>query len=321
MHFLTAALGGWIALLLCGCAHGVVADTQATVSTEFVGTTPGDEPVRYFLGGLATNAQCHSITWKITMFTNQDAGRPKTFRLTALYQVPKRSNPNQSESGPKVDLHGTWQVGKGAKARPDAAVYRFTAAQPERSLSFVKLGDGLLHLLNPDATLAVGNGGWSYTLNRSDRAEKPGDASQLMNAPEMSYKISPMATGPSVFGVFEGRSPCQGISRELRLPQHAGCIKSKWRLTLYQNPETSKPTIYKVEGSLFREAAREGTWDMVRATAVGSDVVVYQMNPTQTQLPLCLLKGDDNVLFFLDQKRELLVGHSEFSYTLNRVKK
>ena len=31
------------------------------------------------------------------------------------------------------------------------------------------------------------------------------------------------------------------------------------------------------------------------------------------------MKGGDNVLFFLDQNRTPLIGHAEFSYTLNRV--
>jgi len=46
---------------------------------------------------------------------------------------------------------------------------------------------------------------------------------------------------------------------------------------------------------------------------------VYQLAATPQQSPLLLMKGDDNVLFFLSQKREPLVGHSEFSYTLNRA--
>jgi hypothetical protein len=46
---------------------------------------------------------------------------------------------------------------------------------------------------------------------------------------------------------------------------------------------------------------------------------VYQLSPTPDQSALLLLKGDDNVLFLLNQKREPLVGHADFSYTLNRV--
>ncbi|HMH33129.1 MAG TPA: hypothetical protein VK543_08875 [Puia sp.] len=31
------------------------------------------------------------------------------------------------------------------------------------------------------------------------------------------------------------------------------------------------------------------------------------------------LKGDENVLFVLDEKKQLRVGNEDFSYTLNRV--
>ena len=165
----------------------------------------------------------------------------------------------------------------------------------------------------------VGNGGWSYTLNRADSAEKPVDPSLAANAPDMSYPISPFAIGPNVFGVFEGRSPCHGIARELNLPQHAGCHKVKWRVTLYQNPETSVPTTYKIEGTLHRQRVREGTWSIVRGAKIDPNATVYRLNPTETEAALLLLKADNNILFFLDQSRELLVGHADFSYTLNRV--
>jgi hypothetical protein len=160
-------------------------------------------------------------------------------------------------------------------------VYRINADQPQRSLSFVKVGENLLHLLNPDGSLMVGHGGWSYTLNGAHRAEKRVDRSLAINAPDMSYKILPLATGPTVFGVFEGRSPCHGIARELKIPQHAGCLKVKWRVTLYQDPETSAPTTYRAEGSLHRERAREGAWSIIRGATTDPSAIVYQLNLTQ----------------------------------------
>ena len=314
--------GSWVALLLFGCAPGrVMASAENSVAAEFVGSTPGGALPREFAGGLATNVPCHYIMWHLTLLTNQNAHLPATYNLVARYRIPARGNTNQSEDGPKVALHGTWEILKGAKSRPDAVIYRINAEKPRRSLSFVTVGENLLHLLNPDGSLMIGNGGWSYTLNRANHAEKPIDPSLAMNAPEMSYKISALATGPQVFGVFEGRSPCHGIARELKTPQHAGCIKVKWRLTLYQNPETLAPTTYKVEGSLYRQSAREGTWSIVRGAKTDPNAIVYQLNPTQTEAALFLLKADDNVLFFLNQNREPLVGHADFSYTLNRVAK
>lgn len=39
---------------------------------------------------------------------------------------------------------------------------------------------------------------------------------------------SPLATGPSVFAVLEGRTPFQGIAREMKVPPHPAGIKFKW---------------------------------------------------------------------------------------------
>ena len=318
MKNMISSFGCSVAVLLCA-SSGLGASSHDSVAAEFVGSTPGEGLVREFVGGLATNAPCHNIMWQVTLFTNQGAGAPMTYKLTARYQVPTRVNPNRSEDGPRITSQGTWEILKDAKSKADSAIYRLKAEKPQRSLSFVKVSENLLHVLNPDGTLMVGNGGWSYTLNRADRAEKPVDPSLATSAPDMSYKIAPMATGPTVFGVFEGRSPCHGIARELKLPQHAGCTKVKWRLTLYQNPETSAPTTYKIEGTLHRRSAREGTWSITRGAATDPNAVVYRLGPTQTEAALLLLKADDNIMFFLNQNREPMVGHGEFSYTLNRV--
>ena len=320
MRCVTRIIGCLLALLLFGCARGgLIASDKNLAAAEFIGSTPGENQVREFLGGLVSNAPCHSVTWRVTLLTNQSTGLPATFNLAALYHVPTRNNPNLSGDGPRVALRGTWEIVKGAKDKPAAAVYRITAENSQRSLYFVKVGDNLLHLLNPDGTLAIGNGGWSYTLNRADHAEKPVEASLAMSAPDMSYPISSLATGSTVFAVFEGRSPCHEISRELKIPQHPGCMKVKWRVTLYKNRDTATPTTYKIEGTLHRQSAREGTWSIIRGAKTDPNATVYRLDATQAEAALFLLKGDDNVLFFLDRNRELLVGHAEFSYTLNRV--
>lgn len=312
-------VAGVVAMLWCGCAHREVeVNAQHVVREEFVGTSPVDVPVYEFLG-LTTNLVCESITWRVQLLTEQDSGRPAPFRLEVQTHVPQKDFPNRSEDGPKLSLRGTWATVKGAKGRPEAAVYRLTAENSRRSLSFQKFGDDLLHMLNPDGSLAIGHGGASYTLNRTGHTEKAVDRALIMQVPDMSYQIAPRSTGPAVFGIFEGRSPCPGIAQELKSPQHPGCFKAKWRLTLYKDPETSLPTTYKVEGTLFRAGAREGMWSITRGVATDPGATVYQLSSATNEPALLLQKGDDNVLFFLNQNRELLVGHSEFSYTLNRL--
>jgi hypothetical protein len=314
----------WCAVLALstGCAHPGASQPgpESHADTfEFVGTNPGGEIARQFVGGLDPNAPCHSIQWQIRFHGNPQ-GQAPTFELHAQYQVPTAHNTNRSEPGPKQTIRGSWQLQRHDLGTRQTEAYRLTTPSG-RSLSLVKVSPDILHVLNENGRLAIGNGGWSYTLYRADKTEPAVDPAATLNAPEMSYKISPLSTGPSVFGVFEGRSPCQGISRELQIVSHPGCMKSKWRLTLFQDPTSQEPTHYQVEGSLFRAAPREGPWKRMRGTADDPNATVYMLLATSTQPALALLAADDNVLFFLDQKRHLLIGHGEFSYTLNRVGK
>ena len=205
MRKLTRIIGGSVTILLAACAPGgVSANPQDSVAAEFIGSTPGGALPREFLGGLAMNAECHYIKWQIKLSPGQ-GGSSGTYDLVAQYHVPTRRNPNQSEEGPKVTSRGTWEIVKEAKSSTGGAVCRINAEKSQRSLSFVKVGENLLHLLNPDGSLMIGNGGQSYTLNRAASSEKPVDASLATSAPDMSYKIAPLATGPTVFGVGPNR--------------------------------------------------------------------------------------------------------------------
>ena len=144
-------------------------------------------------------------------------------------------------------------------------------------------------------------------------------ASADSNLLSKSNSHSPMATDFSVMGIFDGKSPCQEIARELDIPVNAGCFKLKWRLFLYHDPGTLTPTTYKIEGTFYRDAIREGRWAIVKGTKTDLDAVVYQLDPEKPNESQFFLKVDDNILFFLDKDRNFMVGNAEFSYTLNRV--
>ena len=57
----------------------------------------------------------------------------------------------------------------------------------------------------------------------------------------------------------------------------------------------------------------------MRGTKTDPEAIVYQLDSDQPKVSVYLLKGDDNVLFVLDQERNYRVGDSYLSYTLNRV--
>ena len=55
---------------------------------------------------------------------------------------------------------------KGSATDPTAVIYRLDPGNPATSISFLRLNDNLLHLLDSDRQLMIGTGAWSYTLNK-----------------------------------------------------------------------------------------------------------------------------------------------------------
>ena len=305
---MVALVAGAIAFTVSAAPAGQSSST-ASPSVEFVGTTPCDEPVRAFVGGIEPGAACHAVTWRLTL--NESASGGGKFSLDAKYGVPPPGNPNQMVDGPRVSRQGPI-----LKATPEAYTLLPSASASARQLRLTRISNDLLHLQASSGALMVGNGGWSYTLNRRERTEQPGDPA---TAGDFSYKISPRSTGSTVFGLFEGRTPCRGIAQDLGLGEVPGCIKAKWRVTLYQDAATGAPARYKIESTLHRQQPREGTWRIAKGAAGQAGAVVYELGAAGKEAPILLMKGDDNVLFFLNQQRQMLVGSIDFGYTLNRV--
>jgi hypothetical protein len=309
---MAALLGFWSSAW--GVEQANRADKRAnsadeTAQGEFVGSTPCDASIRRLLQ-IQAEAGAELMEWKLMLHQDPKTQKPATFSLHCDYGLTVAGKPGIGTKIGAVERRGRWSMAKGTKENAEAEVYELDGA-----VNLLLISGNVLHILNPDRTLMVGNGGWSYTLNRASAAEKPGDASRTI---DMSYPIAPASTGPIVSGIFEGRSPCHRVARALGRVEHPGCTKAKWRVTLYQDPDSGKPSTYKVEGTLYRQAAREGKWSVMRAARGEPNAVVYRLAGTDRDAPLYLLRGDDNVLFFLDQNRKPLVGHAEFSYTLNR---
>jgi hypothetical protein len=96
----------------------------------------------------------------------KNTGEPRKYSLVVRYGIPGSDDPNQLVEGPLVNLEGTFDVVRGSKTNAKAVVYRIHDAKNDKSLSLVRISDHLIHFLNHDKTLKVGNAGWSYTLNR-----------------------------------------------------------------------------------------------------------------------------------------------------------
>ena len=71
-----------------------------------------------------------------------------------------------SEPGIKSEAEGRWAIVRGTKTNPDAIVYQLNPDKPGMELSFLKLSDNLLHIVDQNEKLMIGNEFFSYTLNR-----------------------------------------------------------------------------------------------------------------------------------------------------------
>ncbi|MEX2142914.1 MAG: hypothetical protein WD894_26895 [Pirellulales bacterium] len=312
----TYCLAGMILALSTFSANGRAGEKATapddSVYGEFVGSSPCSGAIRPFLQ-IPAESKADLMHWRLTLHQNPKTKAPTGYKLRCDYGPAVPGLPGLGKTRQIIERQGRWKITKGIKSNPDAVVYELA-----NSVALFKLDDNILHVLNRDRSLMNGTGGWSYTLNRTEAAEKRVDPQLASTVPDMSYTISPVATGPAVFGVFEGRTPYHGIARELKVTAHPAGTKAKWRVTLYHDPKTLEPTTYKVEGYFFRQSAREGTWTIERSAEGDPQQTVFRLAPTNAGADLLLLKGDDNVLFFLDKEQKPLVGHAEFSYTLNR---
>ncbi len=137
------------------------------------------------------------------------------------------------------------------------------------------------------------------------------------NKPSTSSSPKPIPEGRSVYGVFFGRTPCQELISQLGLPENSNCAKRKMSFVLYQDSLTLQPTMYEIRGVGPRSG--KGRWKIISGTPGDPNATVFQLE-FDSNTSLYLLKGDDNVLFFLDEKKDLLSGNGNYSYTMNRVR-
>jgi len=152
-----------------------------------------------------------------------------------------------------------------------------------------------------------------------------GQTAAADNKVSESITFSEPPKGPSIYGIFEGRTPYFQILRQSGADSPAaGTLPAdydhlKWQLILYRDSVTLRPTTYTLTTELFARQPLKGTWRIIRGTRVDPSALVYALDYGQPAQSIYLLKGDENVLFILDKDREFRTGNLDFSYTLNRV--
>ena len=141
-----------ITLPACGQTAG------SSKGIVFVASTPctaGTRPVP----GIPKDIGCELIKWKLQLFKD-------TYILDCDYGMPKQGTRGFINGGKHLHKEGKWTTEKGSGTDPAAVIYRLDPDKPAASISFLRLNDNLLHLLDSHCQLMIGTGAWSYTLNR-----------------------------------------------------------------------------------------------------------------------------------------------------------
>ena len=262
-------------ILFASCASGK--------ERIYIGSTPAHPVVRAFLG-ISMFDSIDFIRWKLII-------QGEKYSLDCNFGIGKPNTNGFITGGKKIELNGGW--------RKEKNYYYFRNG--DKTLKAFELNASLLHLLNDDNNLLVGNGGWSYTLNIEPAAK----SDQFNIASKQTVLKDSMA--------FEGRTPCRDFSNLQLSPD---CYKLKWYVIFYSDPKTHEPTTYNMSGTAYRRlGTKTATWKII----AGKDGrIIYRLNSDRENSSLYLLKLDENVLIFADKEGKLFVGDEDFSYTLNR---
>ena len=148
------------------CSQKPASNTSSVLGV-FVASTPCSEGTRP-LPEIPVQADCEFIRWRLTLYQAPNTFKPTTYKLQYTYGLAKPGTPGFIDGGTSVEGQGTRTIVNGIPSNPDAIVYRLTDNKTTKTISFLKLSNDLLHLLDSDDHLMIGTAAWSYTLNRTD---------------------------------------------------------------------------------------------------------------------------------------------------------
>ena len=294
------------------------ANNSSPAAAVFVATTPCDD-ISKSLFHIPSTSQAQMMTWDLRLYHDPKTSAPATFNLVCTYGMPRQGTRGFMDGATTIELKGSWIIDKGTKENSKAVVCKLTADNSPISLLFLRPNENILHLLDANKNLVVGNGAWSYTLNSTKPVDLSSNKinSQKIISENLSYDSA----------VFDGRTPCYNPLLSLTGQQVARCQLIKCRIVLYRDVNTHEPTNFQLYtvyvGGGDTRYPTVGKWTVLQGTETDEKTVLYQLQPKSEmpQSPLTFMKGDDNILFLLDTEMNCMAGNDYCSFTFNRIRK
>ena len=268
---------------------------------EFTGSTPGDEEVKALLN-IPSTTVVDFMRWKL------DLSEEDEFVLNITYGESKPNTLGFKKENLLL-LKGNYQLTEKSINGHSVKLYELNSPQMKSALHFKVIHGGLLHLQDSQGSLMVGNGGWSYNLNKSTDVKND----EILWVSDVSdHKETEM--------VFEGRTPCQPFANEHpEMNVSETCFKLKWKLILKRNPKSLEAEDYKLRKVVDgRPLEVTGHWKIMHGLPDRPNAVIYVIEPDNPAESFAFLAADDNILYFLNKEMLPFIGNEDFSFTLNR---
>jgi len=277
---------------------GIVANTNET-KLVLTGSTPGDLMMKRILN-IPTQTPVDFIRWNLVLQNN------KQFTLNIHFGQSQPNTTGFKNGGENRSATGTYTVTGNKNFQQQ---YNLKSADLTGTLSMVKLTENVFHFLTPASGFMNGNGGWSYSLNRS----------QLIASDDILINSSGKED-KSVQAIYDGRTPCREIAAEHpEMKVSATCFKLKWRLILNRHPVTFLPTSFTIRKVIDGKAQNiTGKWTAQKGAGVNADQLIYTIEPDKPGESISFLVADEHVLFFLNKKNRPYTGNADFGFALNR---
>ncbi|WP_315823335.1 hypothetical protein [Paraflavitalea speifideaquila] len=129
-----------------------------------------------------------------------------------------------------------------------------------------------------------------------------------------------------------GTTPCgQHIRPIHHIAANTDCALVEWELTLLRDPNTKKPTTFRISGNSSyilpdnnyskpgTKNEASGKWSIREGTGSLAGSVIYQLDAGSPNKILRFVKLSDDLLHLLDQQGHAMRGDPFQSYTLNRI--
>ncbi|SEI37896.1 hypothetical protein SAMN05216327_10145 [Dyadobacter sp. SG02] len=133
----------------------------------FVAATPCDAVPRHLLA-IPTDLDCEMIKWRLTLRRDpRNLGRDD-FKLQYTYGMTRPGTQGFMNDGFSKEISGKWVISKNTGKLPGKQVFTLQPATSQYPIVLLQMSDRMLHLLDTQGNLMIGNAGFSYTFNKQN---------------------------------------------------------------------------------------------------------------------------------------------------------